>query len=918
MVDSVTVRSGPPAISIGDLAVDRALTPDVAHAVFDFLMANPVTENPAATTSNTKQTVIDPLAMPVDARAIPVDPLASPTVDALEIDPLDKLKNNPVDSAIQTLLSAGAIALTGLRFNAPKNIEAVAALPIRAPEVVEPTGGFPITQPDSTAQTSSLLDVKNLLKFIPKVTLTPSQPAAPTDAAQVVAPQSVVAKNVDTHQPLDVTFSEDRALEHHADITNHPTEVAAQKSSNTTKEPARQFYNPYADVLSALIASTPAVAPTQQITEVQPSQDVITEPVNSAQTIIATPVVAHNDEHVHMLETAVASALNLVDLTPDTIDHTTPNTVEHAALDAAPSIVVHVTQLEHADHVAHVIDNLAPAVELPIDMVARPIASNEEAHAPAVELQAPTVEVQTPAVEAHAPTVEVQVPTVEMNASKEDASSIKSQIKDAKAPTENVAPTVLAPTHEIEALPKTAHVVALDSTARDTDAPKTTDAIDLTANTVASNSNIEDVKETHSEAKPVATIPERDVTREIAEFVGTVSQTQPHSEIEVSSKSDVTPESPSTDLGLAGPSRAPIQQMRPRDPYDAPSMMVATPPAPKEVAIAREPIKATLVDAHVTVDAAVTLDAKVSADAQIITNLNATPSHTNASVIIAAQVATQTHNATKLAADPSISFDDRTTAPEPSQAPITSLQSESANGQQQMDNPPSDAQRDPSFANNDQRKDNQGDARQLTHFEDIQKAFDQKTLEAVANTQTNDAPNTTASAAHIGGPSLSDLTNVTTTQTSNPNPTLLRTTPSAQSTASTSTAETTRTMDAFANELQHRAIERQVISALRQGKDEIRLTIYPLHLGQVLIRMSLDGQRVRIGLKTTSGEASALLASGEDGLKDALGRDGFVLDGFDVSDQSDEGKDRTPRQTRKSTTDISSNAVEAFSIDMIA
>ncbi len=89
-----------------------------------------------------------------------------------------------------------------------------------------------------------------------------------------------------------------------------------------------------------------------------------------------------------------------------------------------------------------------------------------------------------------------------------------------------------------------------------------------------------------------------------------------------------------------------------------------------------------------------------------------------------------------------------------------------------------------------------------------------------------------------------------------------------------------------------KALQQQIISALRSGHDEIRLSLYPPQLGQVTINMALDGQKVKVGVKTANREATNLLVGERQTLASALGHEGFTLEGFDVAD--DAPKERTP------------------------
>lgn len=97
-------------------------------------------------------------------------------------------------------------------------------------------------------------------------------------------------------------------------------------------------------------------------------------------------------------------------------------------------------------------------------------------------------------------------------------------------------------------------------------------------------------------------------------------------------------------------------------------------------------------------------------------------------------------------------------------------------------------------------------------------------------------------------------------------------------------------------DLRNRAVERQILSAIRQGRDEARVTLYPPQLGQVVIRLAMDGQKVRVSMRATNEAAEETLQSGEAGLRDALGRQGFELSGFDVDSRNQEDGRRSPQR----------------------
>jgi flagellar hook-length control protein FliK len=141
-------------------------------------------------------------------------------------------------------------------------------------------------------------------------------------------------------------------------------------------------------------------------------------------------------------------------------------------------------------------------------------------------------------------------------------------------------------------------------------------------------------------------------------------------------------------------------------------------------------------------------------------------------------------------------------------------------------------------------------------------------------------------------------------------------TPVAQSNSATAASTAMRADNAGFMAQRDRAIEQQVISALRNGRDEIRFSLYPATLGQVTINLALDGQKVRIGMKTSNREASTLLLGERQSLVASLGQEGFTLDGFDVTDDAprdSNSKDQSQNHPSKAT---SKAFDDSFSLDI--
>jgi len=113
-----------------------------------------------------------------------------------------------------------------------------------------------------------------------------------------------------------------------------------------------------------------------------------------------------------------------------------------------------------------------------------------------------------------------------------------------------------------------------------------------------------------------------------------------------------------------------------------------------------------------------------------------------------------------------------------------------------------------------------------------------------------------------------------------------------------------------------RALQAQIIAALKSGQDEVRLSLYPPQLGQVTINLALDGQKVKVGLKTSSREASDLLTTEQPSLSHALQREGFTLEGFDVTEDDTE-KHRANGDEQTNTPPIPAiSGSSEFSIDI--
>jgi flagellar hook-length control protein FliK len=125
-----------------------------------------------------------------------------------------------------------------------------------------------------------------------------------------------------------------------------------------------------------------------------------------------------------------------------------------------------------------------------------------------------------------------------------------------------------------------------------------------------------------------------------------------------------------------------------------------------------------------------------------------------------------------------------------------------------------------------------------------------------------------------------------------------------------------RTGPATAAEMRFQSLGQQVLAALRNNAQEIELTLNPSQLGQVILKLNVDGSKVRVSAKTESKMTDEALKAGEEGLKASLLAQGFVLDGFDVS--HDDDRRRAPKAESEGATVAQSTDGEAFSIDLIA
>ena len=125
---------------------------------------------------------------------------------------------------------------------------------------------------------------------------------------------------------------------------------------------------------------------------------------------------------------------------------------------------------------------------------------------------------------------------------------------------------------------------------------------------------------------------------------------------------------------------------------------------------------------------------------------------------------------------------------------------------------------------------------------------------------------------------------------------------------------------AQAHEIRMRAIERQVVAAVRDGADTIRMQLYPPGLGQIVIRLTMDGSKLKLSTRASSGDAAESLRAIEGDLRDALSTGGLELAGFDVSEDGERAEQRHARNEETETNKNNSRSAksENFALDMNA
>lgn len=123
----------------------------------------------------------------------------------------------------------------------------------------------------------------------------------------------------------------------------------------------------------------------------------------------------------------------------------------------------------------------------------------------------------------------------------------------------------------------------------------------------------------------------------------------------------------------------------------------------------------------------------------------------------------------------------------------------------------------------------------------------------------------------------------------------------------------------IAADIRLRALERMVVAAARAGTETLTLQLYPPALGQVMIRLVMDGQRLRIVTRAANAEAVNTLKDMEGDIRDALTLHGLDLADFDVSDESLDDDDAQRQQSPAPARPTSSGKKnETFIVDLNA
>lgn len=122
----------------------------------------------------------------------------------------------------------------------------------------------------------------------------------------------------------------------------------------------------------------------------------------------------------------------------------------------------------------------------------------------------------------------------------------------------------------------------------------------------------------------------------------------------------------------------------------------------------------------------------------------------------------------------------------------------------------------------------------------------------------------------------------------------------------------------ISEDLRFRALERQVVTAAREGANQIRMQLYPPGMGQILIRLALDGSKLRLQIKTSSSEATHSLNEIKNALSSALGDSGFTITSFDVTDEKSDTHEEPDRKKNQSPSGAQQRENPDFSLELQA
>lgn len=152
-----------------------------------------------------------------------------------------------------------------------------------------------------------------------------------------------------------------------------------------------------------------------------------------------------------------------------------------------------------------------------------------------------------------------------------------------------------------------------------------------------------------------------------------------------------------------------------------------------------------------------------------------------------------------------------------------------------------------------------------------------------------------------------------------PNPTGALQTQTQTATFTSANAGANTERRTIAADIRLRALERMVVAAARAGTDTITLQLYPPALGQVMIRLVMDGQRLRIMTRAANADAVNTLKDMEGDIRDALANHGLDLSDFDVTDdRHDKSQAQREKSAAPATLTNNGGKTETFTVDLNA